>query len=69
MNLDHLLKTRHLQNDLHLEDNEDMVWLKKGRDTLAIWTKQTMLQPMLEEADKYLALDQDEKAAWGVKVR
>jgi hypothetical protein len=69
MNLDHLLKTRHLQNDLHLEDNEDMVWLKKGRDTLAIWTKITMLQPMLEEADRFLECSIEEKAAWGVKVR
>jgi len=56
MNLDHLLKPEHRQAGLHLEDDEDFIYMTQYHYGLAIWRSNIDIEIILEEADRYLRL-------------
>lgn len=69
MNLDHLLKPEHRRQGLHLEDDEDFVYLIKDDEGIGIYRAWTEKKEILGDADRYLAATELQRAQWRIRAR
>jgi hypothetical protein len=69
MNLDHQLKPVHRCAGLHLEDDEDFVYLFDGSEGIGVWRSNIPLEEVLATADLWISADNNQRQRWSVKVR
>ncbi len=69
MKLDYLLTPEHRRQGLHLEDDEDRVYLYTELEGIRIWPWTVRLPEILAEADRWLKSDRQQKADWRVLLK
>ncbi len=69
MNLDHLLKKEHRSQGLHLEDDEDFVYLCCNDEGLAIWRNNIKIETILKEANRFINATPLQKSQWIQKTK
>lgn len=69
MKIDDLLKPEHRAAGLHLEDDEDFVYLTCGDEGLAIWRSHVKIEAILKEADRFIHATPLQKSQWIQKRR
>ena len=67
MNLDHLLKPEHLSAGMHLEDDEDWVYLSQGDEGIQLFRPRVTLGQILNTADRYISAAPSSKMSWRMK--
>ncbi len=55
MNLDYILKPEQRSAGLHLEEDEDFVYLTRDNKRLVVWHNSVTLEKLLATADQYIA--------------
>lgn len=64
MNLDNKLKAEHRQTGLHLEDDEDFVYLTFGDEGIEIFRRGVSHSKILETADRYVRASESSRILW-----
>jgi len=67
MNLDYQLKPEHRAAGLHLEDDEDFVYLTLGDEGIGIFRLRDTLNEILETADRYINAAPGSRILWRMK--
>jgi len=67
MNLDYQLKPEHRKAGLHLEDDEDFIYLTINDEGIGIFRLGDTLSEILETADRYISAAPGRKILWRMK--
>jgi hypothetical protein len=67
MNLDYQLKPEHREAGLHLEDDEDFIYLTINDEGIAIFRPRVTRSEILETADRYIRASKGSRLIWIMK--
>ena len=67
MNLDHLLKPEHLSAGMHLEDDEDLIYLTQGDEGIGLFRSRVARNEILDTADRYISASSTGRSSWRMK--
>ena len=67
MNLDYQLKPEHRKAGLHLEDDEDFVYLTINDEGIGIFRPRVTRSEILETADRYISASKGSRLIWMIK--
>ncbi len=69
MKLDDLLKPEHRAHGLHLEDDEDFVYLSIGNEGIGIFRSKVTRDEILDTADRYISASTVGKSCWSWRMK
>ena len=67
MNLDYQLKPEHRAAGLHLEDDEDLIYLTINDEGIEIFRPRVTRSEILELADRYISASKGSRLIWRMK--
>ncbi len=67
MNLDHLLSSAHRNQGLHMETDDDFIYLYTYSEGIGVYRSRTAITEIIKDADRYLAASKLQREFWSMK--